>query len=74
MISLLARFFSLPKPAQSPAPAPEPKPAKPAAKPAKPSPSPKIKASKYYQQTNKHTPNCSSRVIKPTDVILHHTS
>jgi N-acetyl-anhydromuramyl-L-alanine amidase AmpD len=76
MISLLARFFMLPKPAQSPAPAPEPKPAKPAAKPAKPSPSPKIEAiSKYYQQTNKRTPNISAgRVIKPTHVILHHTS
>jgi N-acetyl-anhydromuramyl-L-alanine amidase AmpD len=77
MISLLARFFMLPRPAQSPAPAPEPKPAKPAkpsAKPAKTSgllkPEPK-----YYQQTNKRTPNISAgRVIKPTHVILHHTS
>ena len=69
MISLLARIFSLPKPAQSPAPAPEPK-------PAKPSPAPKIKAiSKYYQQTNKHSPNISKgRVIKPTHIVLHHTS
>jgi N-acetyl-anhydromuramyl-L-alanine amidase AmpD len=73
MISLLARFFSLPKPAQSPAPAPEPKPAKPAAKPAKPSPAPKP-VTKYYQQTNKHSPNVSSRVIKPTHIVLHHTS
>jgi N-acetyl-anhydromuramyl-L-alanine amidase AmpD len=76
MISLLARFFMLPRPAQSPAPAPEPapKPAKPSAKPAKTSgllkPEPK-----YYQQTNKRTPNISAgRVIKPTHVILHHTS
>jgi N-acetyl-anhydromuramyl-L-alanine amidase AmpD len=76
MISLLARFFMLPKPAQSPAPAPEPKPAKPAAKPAKPSPKPKIEAiGKYYQQTNKHSPNVSKgRVIKPTHIVLHHTS
>jgi N-acetyl-anhydromuramyl-L-alanine amidase AmpD len=76
MISLLARFFMLPRPAQSPAPAPEPapKPAKPTSKPAKTSgllkPEPK-----YYQQTNKRTPNISAgRVIKPTHVILHHTS
>jgi N-acetyl-anhydromuramyl-L-alanine amidase AmpD len=75
MISLLARFFMLPKPAQSPAPAPEPAP-KPA-KPAKTSlPAPKIEpVSKYYQQTNKKTPNISTgRVIKPTHVVLHHTS
>jgi N-acetyl-anhydromuramyl-L-alanine amidase AmpD len=76
MISLLARFFMLPRPAQSPAPAPEPvpKPAKPAPKPAKTSgllkPEPK-----FYQQTNKKTPNISAgRVIKPTHVVLHHTS
>lgn len=76
MLSLLARFFMLPRPAQSPAPEPEPapKPAKPAPKPAKTSgllkPEPK-----YYQQTNKRTPNISTgRVIKPTHVILHHTS
>ena len=69
MISLLARFFMLPKPQVSPAPATEPK-------PAKASPAPKIEAvSKYYQQTNKKTPNISTgRVIKPTHVILHHTS
>jgi N-acetyl-anhydromuramyl-L-alanine amidase AmpD len=72
MLSLLARFFMLPKPAQSPAP--EPKPAKPAAKPAKTSgllkPEPK-----FYQQTNKRTPNISAgRFIKPTHIVLHHTS
>jgi N-acetyl-anhydromuramyl-L-alanine amidase AmpD len=76
MISLLARFFMLPRPAQSPAPAPEPapKPAKPTSKPAKTSgllkPEPK-----YYQQTIKRTPNISAgRVIKPTHIVLHHTS
>jgi N-acetyl-anhydromuramyl-L-alanine amidase AmpD len=74
MISLLARFFMLPRPAQSPAPEPAPKPAKPSAKPAKTSgllkPEPK-----FYQQTNKKTPNISSgRVIKPTHIIVHHTS
>jgi N-acetyl-anhydromuramyl-L-alanine amidase AmpD len=74
MISLLARFFMLPRPAQSPAPAPESKPAKPASKPAKTSgllkPEPK-----FYQQTNKKTPNISAgRVIKPTHIIVHHTS
>jgi N-acetyl-anhydromuramyl-L-alanine amidase AmpD len=76
MISLLARFFMLPKPAQSPAPAPEPapKPAKPTSKPAKTSGTLKPEP-KYYQQTNKRTPNISAgRVIKPTHVILHHTS
>jgi N-acetyl-anhydromuramyl-L-alanine amidase AmpD len=72
MISLLARFFMLPKPAQSPAPAPEPKPAK----PPKTSPAPTSEpVSKYYQQTNKRTPNISAgRVIKPTHIVLHHTS
>lgn len=76
MLSLLARFFMLPRPAQSPAPAPEPalKPAKPTSKPAKTSgllkPEPK-----FYQQTNKKTPNISAgRVIKPTHIIVHHTS
>lgn len=74
MISLLARFFMLPRPAQSPAPQPESTPAKPAPKPAKTSgllkPEPK-----FYQQTNKKTPNISvGRVIKPTHIVLHHTS
>jgi len=74
MLSLLARFFMFPKPAQSPAPAPEPKPAKPSAKPAKTygviKPEPK-----FYQQTNKRTPNISAgRVIKPTHIVLHHSS
>jgi N-acetyl-anhydromuramyl-L-alanine amidase AmpD len=65
MISLLTRLFMLPKP----------EPAKPAAKPVNPSPAPKIEAvTKYYQQTNKHSPNVSSRVIKPTHIVLHHTS
>jgi N-acetyl-anhydromuramyl-L-alanine amidase AmpD len=76
MISLLARFFMLPRPAQSPAPAPEPapKPAKPTSKPAKTSGTLKPEP-KYYQQTNKRTPNISAgRVIKPSHVILHHTS
>jgi N-acetyl-anhydromuramyl-L-alanine amidase AmpD len=69
MISLLARFFMLPKPQVSPAPAPEPK-------PAKTSPAPKIEAvSKFYHQTNRRTPNISAgRVIKPSHVVLHHTS
>jgi N-acetyl-anhydromuramyl-L-alanine amidase AmpD len=72
MLSLLARFFMLPKPAQSPAPQPEPKPAKPSKTSPAPTPAP---VSKYYQQTNKKTPNISAgRVIKPTHVILHHTS
>jgi N-acetyl-anhydromuramyl-L-alanine amidase AmpD len=74
MISLLARLFAMPKPAQSPAPAPEPKTEKPAAKTAKTSgiikPEPK-----FYQQTNKHSPNISAgRVIHPTHIVLHHTS
>jgi N-acetyl-anhydromuramyl-L-alanine amidase AmpD len=71
MISLLARFFMLPKPQVSPAPQPEPKPAKPSKTSPAPTPAP---VSKYYQQTNKKTPNISAgRVIKPTHVILHHT-
>jgi N-acetyl-anhydromuramyl-L-alanine amidase AmpD len=72
MISLLARFFMLPKPQVSPAPQPEPKPAKPSKTSPAPPPAP---VSKYYQQTNKKTPNISAgRVIKPSHVILHHTS
>ena len=74
MLSLLARFFMLPKPAQSPAPAPEPKPAKPTSKPAKTSGTLKPEP-KFYQQTNKRTPNISTgRVIKPTHIVLHHSS
>ena len=70
MISLLARFFMLPKPAQSPAPAPESKPSKPAKTSGLLKPEPK-----FYQQTNKRTPNISAgRVIKPTHIVLHHTS
>jgi N-acetyl-anhydromuramyl-L-alanine amidase AmpD len=72
MISLLARFFMLPRPAQSPAP--EPKPAKPTSKPAKTSGTLKPEP-KFYQQTNKRTPNISTgRVIKPTHIVLHHSS
>jgi N-acetylmuramoyl-L-alanine amidase len=70
MISLLARFFMLPRPAQSPAPAPESKPEKPPKTSGLLKPEPK-----FYQQTNKKTPNISAgRVIKPTHIVLHHTS
>jgi N-acetyl-anhydromuramyl-L-alanine amidase AmpD len=94
MLSLLSRFFMLPRPAQSPAPSlparaakkiekeifaslpPLPKQAKPS-KPAAavPPPAPVVEPKKYYQQTNKKTPNVSAgRVIRPTHVVLHHTS
>jgi N-acetyl-anhydromuramyl-L-alanine amidase AmpD len=72
IFSFLTRFFMLPKPQPSPVlpPAAEKKiTSEILASLRKPEPT------RYYQQTNKKTPNISAgRVIKPTHVILHHTS
>jgi N-acetyl-anhydromuramyl-L-alanine amidase AmpD len=72
MISLLARFFMLPKPQPSPVLAPAT---------AKKITSeilaslPKPEPTRFYQQTNKRSPNISpGRTIHPTHIILHHTS
>jgi len=72
MISFLARFFMLPKPQSSPVLTPD------AVKKISSeilASLPKPEPTRYYQQTNKKTPNISAgRVIQPTHIILHHTS
>ena len=69
-LDFLRRMFPM---AQPPA-APEPAPAKSKSQgtPSSPTASASVR---YYPQTNRKTPNVSAgRVIKPTHVILHHTS
>ena len=65
----LRRMFPAAIPPAEPAPT-EPKPA-PTVKKSLPVPEPK----KYYPQTNRKTPNVSAgRIIKPTHIVLHHSS
>lgn len=71
ILALLRRLFPVspavgaPSSPTAPPPAPKPAPA------GTPSPAP----SRYYQQTNRHTPNISpGRTIYPTHIILHHSS
>ncbi len=53
-------------------PAPEPAKSKPAGTPSSPTATPPVR---YYPQSNRKTPNVSAgRVIKPTHIVLHHTS
>jgi N-acetyl-anhydromuramyl-L-alanine amidase AmpD len=69
LFDFLRRMFPAAIPPAEPAPT-EPKPA-PTVKKSLPVPEPK----KYYQQTNRKTPNVSAgRVIKPTHIVLHHSS
>jgi N-acetyl-anhydromuramyl-L-alanine amidase AmpD len=64
----LRRMFPM---AQPPA-APEPAKSKPAGAPSSPTASAPVR---YYPQSNRKTPNVSAgRVIKPTHIVLHHTS
>ena len=66
----LRRMFPVAQP--PPAPAPTPSKSKPTGTPSSPTSSAPVR---YYSQTNRKTPNVSAgRVIKPTHVILHHTS
>lgn len=67
ILEFFRRVFGTTIPA-SPAPKPV---AEPTFKKSSPVPEPK----KFYPQTNRKTPNVSAgRVIKPTHIVLHHTS
>lgn len=69
LFDFLRRMFPMAQPPAEPAPT-EPKPA-PTVKKSLPVPESK----KYYPQTNRKTPNVSAgRVIKPTHIVLHHSS
>lgn len=66
MFGLFARFFMRPQPAKQVA---KPLPKKKELAPLPPA------VVEHYAQTNRRTPNVSKgRVIKPTHIILHHTS
>jgi N-acetyl-anhydromuramyl-L-alanine amidase AmpD len=66
----LRRMFPMAQPPAEPAPAPAK--SKPAGTPSSPTASAPVR---YYPQTNRKTPNVSAgRVIKPTHVVLHHSS
>ena len=67
-LDFLRRMFPM---AQPPA-EPEPAKSKPAGTPSSPTASAPVR---YYPQTNRKTPNVSAgRVIKPTHIVLHHSS
>ena len=64
----LRRMFPMAQPPAAPAPAKS----KPAGTPSSPTATPPVR---YYPQTNRKTPNVSAgRVIKPTHIVLHHSS
>jgi N-acetyl-anhydromuramyl-L-alanine amidase AmpD len=68
LLDFLRRMFPM---AQPPA-APEPAKSKPAGTPSSPTATPPVR---YYPQSNRKTPNVSAgRVIKPTHIVLHHSS
>jgi N-acetyl-anhydromuramyl-L-alanine amidase AmpD len=75
----LSRLFAKPAPVGTitlppPAPAPSPTPAKPTSGGTTSVSSGSAPATKFYSQTNRHTPNLSpGRQIRPTHIILHHT-
>ena len=67
-LDFLRRMFPM---AQPPA-EPEPAKSKPAGTPSSPTASAPVR---YYPQSNRKTPNVSAgRVIKPTHIVLHHSS
>ena len=70
IFDFLRRMFPMAQPPAAPAPAPER--SKPAGTPSSPTASAPVR---YYPQSNRKTPNVSAgRVIKPTHIVLHHTS
>lgn len=70
IFDFLRRMFPMAQPPAAPAPAPAK--SKPAGTPAAPTASAPVR---YYPQTNRKTPNVSAgRVIKPTHIVLHHSS
>jgi N-acetyl-anhydromuramyl-L-alanine amidase AmpD len=70
LFDFLRRMFPMAQPPAAPAPAPER--SKPAGTPSSPTASAPVR---YYPQSNRKTPNVSAgRVIKPTHVVIHHTS
>ena len=69
-LDFLRRMFPMAQPPAEPAPAPAK--SKPPGTPSSPTATPPVR---YYPQTNRKTPNVSAgRVIKPSHVILHHSS
>jgi N-acetyl-anhydromuramyl-L-alanine amidase AmpD len=69
-LDFLRRMFPMAQPPAAPAPAPAK--SKPTGTPSSPTASAPVR---YYPQTNRKTPNVSAgRVIKPTHIVLHHTS
>jgi N-acetyl-anhydromuramyl-L-alanine amidase AmpD len=69
IFDFLRRMFPMAQPPAAPAPAPER--SKPAGTPSGTTATPPVR----YPQSNRKTPNVSAgRVIKPTHVVLHHTS
>ena len=69
-LDFLRRMVPMAQPPAAPAPAPAK--SKPAGTPSSPTATPPVR---YYPQTNRKTPNVSAgRVIKPTHIVLHHTS
>jgi len=70
LLDFLRRMFPMAQPPAAPAPAPEK--SKPAGTPSSPTASAPVR---YYPQTNRKTPNVSAgRVIRPTHIVLHHSS
>jgi N-acetyl-anhydromuramyl-L-alanine amidase AmpD len=69
-LDFLRRMFPMAQPPAAPAPAPAK--SKPTGTPSSPTASAPVR---YYPQTNRKTPNVSAgRVIKPTHIVLHHSS
>ncbi len=70
LFDFLRQMFPMAQPPA--APAPEPAKSKPAGTPLSPTASAPVR---YYPQTNRKTPNVSAgRVIRPTHIVLHHSS
>ena len=69
-LDFLRRMFPMAQPPTEPAPTPAK--SKPAGTPSSPTATPPVR---YYPQSNRKTPNVSAgRVIKPTHIVLHHSS
>lgn len=69
-LDFLRRMFPMAQPPAAPAPTPAK--SQPTGTPSSPTASAPVR---YYPQTNRKTPNVSAgRVIKPTHIVLHHSS